>query len=84
MSGIKLLNILPIAGPSRARMTITMRATITIIKAYSSKPWPLSRGALSTENHLLSMESNKEALSRAIYRIILSNYDMWLLPFQLS
>jgi hypothetical protein len=39
-----LLKMLPIAGPSRARMTITTIATRTRIKAYSTSPCPSSRG----------------------------------------
>jgi hypothetical protein len=35
------LKTLPIAGPKRARITITTTATSTRIKAYSTKPWPL-------------------------------------------
>jgi hypothetical protein len=44
----------PIAGPSRARITITTTATNTRIKAYSTKPCPFSFGAYSIEIHLLS------------------------------
>ena len=40
---ITLEKMLPMAGPSRARMTITTTATNTRISAYSTKPWPSSR-----------------------------------------
>jgi hypothetical protein len=34
----------PIMGPRTARMTITTTATKTKMRAYSTKPWPSSRG----------------------------------------
>jgi len=40
-----LLKMLPIAGPSNARITITTTATKTRIKAYSTRPCPFSFGA---------------------------------------
>jgi len=36
---------LPIAGPSRAKITITTIATNTKINAYSTRPCPFSLGA---------------------------------------
>ena len=45
----------PMAGPSRARITITTMATKTRINAYSTKPWPFSFGANNIGYFLLSL-----------------------------
>jgi hypothetical protein len=42
---ITLLNMLPTAGPNRAKITMTITATNVIIKPYSAKPCPFSLGA---------------------------------------
>jgi hypothetical protein len=39
-----VLNALPMTGPSNNKAAITTIATKTRINAYSTKPWPLSRG----------------------------------------
>ena len=51
-----LLKTLPIAGPRRAKMTITTTATRTRINAYSTRPCPFScsLGANNMGFHLLS------------------------------
>jgi hypothetical protein len=54
MAVTTLLKILPIAGPRRAKITITTTATKTRIRAYSTKPWPFSLGANNIVFHLLS------------------------------
>lgn len=48
-----LLKTLPMAGPSRARITITTTATRTRINAYSTRPCPFSFGANNIVPHLL-------------------------------
>ena len=63
------LNTLPIAGPSRARMTITTIATKTRINAYSTRPWPFSLGANNMTFHLLSILVYSNLL-RAFYIIV--------------
>src|SRR3989304_4472696 len=54
------LKTLPIAGPSRARMTITTTATNTRISAYSTRPCPFSFGRYNIGDFLLSCEIRRD------------------------
>jgi hypothetical protein len=48
-------NVLPIAGPSKVRITMTTITTSTKIKAYSTNPWPFSRGLNNIFTSFLSI-----------------------------
>ena len=52
----RLLKTFPTTGPSMRRMAITTMATSTRINAYSTNPWPSSRGKNNTGAYLLSIE----------------------------
>jgi hypothetical protein len=58
MALIIVLNTFPIAGPRRARITITTIATKTRINAYSTRPWPFSFGANNIAYYLLSVQDD--------------------------